>query len=403
MSFLFDHRRIQQKGISTMKLYKIIIISAAISSSIHAGTNYDSIFQKLSGSDYALRQEARDELFSAAAEVSSLQANPVSLEDFCSAVLQAIQENDLDTQGKVFLTRILTRIGTQKSVPVLVRIAQDTKVDPIVREHAVMAVSAIPGREISKQLIAGLKSAAASDKATWWQAIQHQVDASMVAGLISEIGKTELQESPEAWTALGKIGGSEAAEFMVGLLGKTNADNKSILERAILDSNSCDSSQLKRLLDGSADHTVKTGAYRQLVERHPQSALEELDILLADPSPQFRQNVIRISLEAPGQQFWDRVVARLPQLTTAELNTFLIAVGEQNRLQYEDQVIKNLNGDTQVAALHALAKIGTSKSTPVLLEKIVDDDETVQDLAIYALSQVQDPELDRQIVARVKM
>lgn len=392
------------KGINKMRLFNTLFLSVILVTATFADMDLDSVLHALAGPDYEARQEARVELYALAAQVTEDQDSAAMRAQFCSAIATALSMEDMDVQGKVFLTRILTRAGSADSVPALLAVGQDPGQDAVVREHAIMAISAIPGEAVSQQLLQGLKAAAAGDRNYWMQAIQHQADPSIAKALANVIGKEKLASDPSAWTALGRIGGPEAASLLMDALKKAGAADKPALQRAILESRGCDARQLRQLLGESADASVTAGAFNQLCGMDQNEAVRVLEEMFVGTPLANRQLLIRTALDSGGQGAWDSVLAHLGQLTSNELGTLLAAIGEQNRKSYEPVVLDYLQSDdhaTRVAALGALAAIGSGKSTASLIGMLDAEDEEILDLVIYALAQVDDPQLDEQIVSAV--
>ena len=134
-------------------------------------------------------------------------------------------------------------------------------------------------------------------------------------------------------------------------------------------------------------------------------AFRELNSALASEPSDKRQRMIRLSLETGDESFWKTLAEGIGELAPREVDTFLACVREQGRTIHEDLVLKYLEiGDlaTRKEAINTLAAIGTQLSTASLLERIGSEDDDINDLAIYALSQIKDPQLDQQIIEAVK-
>lgn len=387
-----------------MKVLTAFLLTALIGLNSVLCADVEALLGDLAGTDYEARQEARNQLYSLAAEVTSGEADPAAKAGLTANLLAAVQADAIDQQGKVFLTRIITRIGTGDAAESLYAIATSAGQSGIVREHAAMALSALPGEKVTTLLLNGLTGADAGERGRWWQAVQHQAAQSNVADIIKAVKKSKLEGDPLAWLTLGQIGGQEAAGYLLGLLAKVDGANLGILERAILDTGGCSATQLRQLLNSTTDADVATGAFGQLLISDPKAGLAELkSALAAEPSPR-RQRMIRLSLETGDESHWETVARGISQLAPREVDTFLACVREQERAEFEGLVIKCLEIEdvsTEKEALSTLAAIGTKRSTSSLLQRMDSGNDEIDDLVIYALSQIKDPELDEKLIAAV--
>jgi HEAT repeat protein len=401
----FDEANTPRKRIYKMKQFKVVFTAALLSCTLGIAADLESVLSDLAGNDYDARQEARNELYSMAAEATASDSASAFRADMSSTLLGALKAGKLDQQANVFLTRILARMAAVEAAADIFDIARDAGQSPVVREHAAMALSTIPGKAVTGMLLDGLVKSDAAGRTAWWQAIQHQLGAADVEDLVKVIKRADLNADPQSWSALGKIGGPAAADFLITLLDKVDGKQLTALETAILDTEGLSSRHLKNLLESSNDEEIKTGAFEQLLQADSKVALEVLKAALSGEPSALRQRMIRLALETGDDGYWSTIANATGDLAAEEIDTFLGCVKDQENTEYEDLVIKYLQTgvlNTRKEALRALAAVGTKRSTTALLERIDSEDEDISDLAIYALSQIKDPGLDEQILSAIK-
>jgi HEAT repeat protein len=362
----------------------------------------DTLLAQLASDDYKDRQTARTELFAAAAVATGDQADLTELEDKFSV---ALLSGSTGLEAKRYLVKVLAWAGTPRSAATLYQISQTPGVDAVLRERSIQALSSLPGEDVTGMLMEGLEEAHPSDQTVWWQALASQAGQETVPLVIARIDAGGIDLSGDAIAALGQMGGTAAARYLFEQWMNADEESRLPLEMAYLQTGSAEVDPLVKLVANASTPVLRLAAYGQLLSLDKSNALAILDTKLMANPPGDDSDFIRLVLETGSEAGWDLLLEQQDSLDEREMAVLINAIGEQAKSGLEPvvrEMAKSDNETLQRVALRALTSIGSKESTSLLIEIMASGDDEIQALASDALARIEDPDLDQRIIQRVK-
>lgn len=384
-----------------LKLTTLLIISLSLTAS---GQGLSETLEQLSSDDYGDRQPARTELYAMASSATAADAESGELVAFENAIAAELEKPDKDLQTRIFLIRLLQGAGTERSAPLLLSLSMDAEADPQVRGHARMALAAIHGEGVSDSIVKGLQNAAEAERPAWWQVLAYHQDTAATAAAINLIRSGNLPLQADAISAIGRSGGTEGADFLYERLQKRPEQFVINLEQALLRTGQMNDAQLAQLISRSKHSNTRLAAFDQIVTRNNTIAQEILLSQLQQPGNELAPLFLRRALATTEDWAWEAALLQLGTLHGNAVAIVLAAIGEQGLAAQEPLLIEyatSVDAQVQQVALQALAQVATKTSVATLMQLIKSDDKDTRELAEYALVQVDDPELDRDLVEQV--
>jgi len=141
--------------------------------------------------------------------------------------LCAVLDADATYAGKQYVCRELSIIGTAQSVPTLSKKLTDDKLSDMAR----YALERIPGQEVDSALLVALGKASGKAKVGIINSLGERQCLKAVSALSKLVGDSDKVIAEAAISALGKIGGDEAA----GILAKAKDTASESLKMVVLD------------------------------------------------------------------------------------------------------------------------------------------------------------------------
>ncbi len=268
--------------------------------------------------------------------------------------------------GKQFACRMLRRVGTERSVPVLA----DMLRDPELAHPARFALQGIDSRKVDRALRDALEELDGDLRIGVIDTLAARGDGRAVADIAELIESDDEPTARAAITALGRIGGPRAA----GVLA--DADVASSLHEHVLDARlQCadgfldEGRELKalgiyrELTDDSHPAPCRVAAWRGVLRAEPDDAVETLVGLLDDDAPEVRAAAAGFVSELPADADPEPLARKLsttdPETRVRVLAAFA-ARGESCAAPAALEALEAGSQDVRIAALRALAIVGTA-------------------------------------------
>jgi len=362
----------------------------------------DAILKELSTFEYGRGEEI---LYKLRDYVLSHKDSPESREE-CEAKLVSFLGGDATLAGKMAVCRELRLIGSEKSVPQLEKML-------VVKETTDMAryaLEKIPGAAADNALKDTLGK------------VQREIKIGIISSLglrktstaAPELGKL-LQDSNQAVaiaaaTALGQIGGSEAAEILSAVLAKTRGEVKTCVASSLL---RCAEEylSLKNPAAASALYDKLLAAKLPLVIR--QAAMKGKVVTVSDGRA-------RLILDLLSGKQWEmhppviamvkdvfneteiaavcRLLEKLPEPSRVQLIAVLASYPKEAVLSTLITEAKSTQTSVRIEALKALEKVGDASTVELLAERAAQTRGEEQAAAREGLWRVKGEDVDRAIL-----
>jgi HEAT repeat protein len=225
--------------------------------------------------------------------------------------------------------------------------------------------------------------------------------AQPVAGAIGQ----HLEGAPEvaeaAAIALGKIGGEQARQLLLSALGTASPELAPVLQENLLVTG-VDPASAQALVEGGANPAVRAGAYRLLLESDPARAKSLLSAILDDPEFTGRDAILRLAVTAGSGEMAAELLENLDELREQDQPIILGGISDTGRAEFEPRMAQlyqtSENAAVKSVALECLSAIASKDSLPLLLEVYETQGGRSQELAAQAISTVEAPEFDQQLL-----
>jgi HEAT repeat protein len=322
--------------------------------------------------------------------------------------------SDATPAGKQFICRKLSVIGTKDSVPALAAMLTEKASSPIEpADMARYALERIPGPEASGALRDALPKTAGSIKVGIINSLGARGDRKAVKQLSKLISDSDKQVAEAALSALGKIGGRQAAKGLKAGESKIDAGLRPVWAAAYL---MCADKFLvsnktkpalaiyRQLYVPQEAAPVRIGALRGLVKAEPDSASETVVGVLKGDDQMLQAAAIGLLAEIPGQDIVKAVTAELGSLSSMGQVQVLSALGvrgDRSALPAVLEAAGSSDGDVRIAAYGALAKLGDASNVDFLAQAAASTDGAEQQAAREALYRLRGQEVDKKILAGI--
>jgi len=314
----------------------------------------------------------------AAIEKRIQDASPAELAELEAGLVQILQRKDATQACKQFACRMLRRMGTKKSVPILAELLMDEELSHMAR----FALGGMPGSGVDKVLRKALGTTSGDLQLGVISCIADRGDRKAVSRLAKLVGSDDAALAEAAISALGRIGGSRAARVLAN--AKVGDDLEILRDDAYLvcadallaegESLSKVAAMYRELSEESHSTIVRIGAYRGLVETEGERALPTVLALLKDKDTVLRQGAGRFVTTMPGTA--TAFAAELPYLapgTQVVVLSGLAARGDKSVAPAVAWAVKSEEPTVQIAALQALGHLGGARNVQLLAEMACAD------------------------------
>ena len=322
-------------------------------------TANDAMFEEIENYDFGKSRKAL-----AAIEEQIRNTPKAGMASIETKLLAALDSPNSSFAAKQFVCRVLRRIGSARSVPALTKMLHDKELSHMAR----FALQHMPASEAGDALREALDSLSGNLKVGVVGSIGQRGDVKAVPQLGMLVSSSDSTLSAAAITALGRIGGEQAAE----ILGKTDVpeDLKRLKENSYLlcadkilaQGRTEEATKIYLEMSHSESTEVKIAAYTGLVSTGKEKTVPLVLALLKDENVRLRQAAGKLIVDMPG---------------TAATKAFA-------------QQLESLRGDAQVVLLSALESRADKAAAPFIAKIAATGDDAVRLAAVNALAVVGD-------------
>ena len=324
-------------------------------------------------------------------------------------VEQAMDEflnGDATFAAKQFVCKKLSIIGTEKSVPVLVKLLKD----PATADIALYALERIPGNGVNDALRGAMKKSIDQVKIGIINTLGQRRDESAVKDLKKALNDKNDQVVKAAAAALGKIGGKSAAEALESAVGKANDG----LQYTIIDAwlkcadHMPDQKQAtdiyNKVYNSDYASTVRVAALRGLVKNAGNDAVPVLVSALKTDDPAIHTAAAALVRDLPKGADCAPLLALFPGLSDDMQVQFISAFSDRRETSARTAVVKAVNSENEqvrIAALTALAYIGNADDIQLLAKTAAETKGDVQQAARQSLDRLTSGNVDQKLVSAI--
>jgi len=292
------------------------------------------------------------------------------------AKLIAVLEDPKATRdGRQFVCRVLRRIGSAASVPALAKLLDDEKLSHMAR----FALQAIPAPEAGAALRAALKKLTGPRRIGVINSVGQRRDRRAVAQLAALASGPDEASARAAISALGTIGGAEAAGALagadvVGPLQIPRADAQlRCAETLLAEGDAAGATAVFRKLSAPAHaKMIRIAAYRGLAITQKEKAVPVLLELLKDKDPALQGAAGRFLATVPGSAATRAMAEQMPDLSPNARMIVLTALLARRDKAAAPVVLKSAASDDPavcLAAIEALAVLGDASCVKLVATK----------------------------------
>lgn len=290
------------------------------------------------------------------------------------AKLMAVLETPGATMpGKQFACQMLRIVGSARCVPAVGKLLSDPQLSHVARQ----VLLGMAGPAVEKTLRDALGKTEGSVRIGIINTIGDRRDRSSLAGLAVFLGGNDEATAHAALNAIGKIGGTKAADLLEG--AKVAGPLKAAWAQAVLE---CAASvaatgqperaekTCRAVLEGDAPVAVRAGALAAVAQMRKEQAVPLIVKTLSASEAMLRQAAVGAVISVPGRAS-TRALAKELQDCAVETKVVLLGAlaargdGEGLR-EMVNQLAADGNQAIRGTALKALARLGDASSVPVL-------------------------------------
>jgi HEAT repeat protein len=344
-------------------------------------------------------------LLACAASSSAAQPQPTTAEQVKNLV--AVLKSNATQKEKADACRELARIGTKDAVAPLAALLPDEKLSHMAR----YALEPIPSSAVDKALRKAAAELHGRPLVGVIGSIGVRRDPKAVSLLIGFLQSRDNEVAQAAARSLGSIGNHTAAEALLHALPEVSPANQlafceGLLRCAEAAAAKGDRKQAlaiyDRLREVPAPHQVLTAALRGAILARKQAGLPLLALALHNSDFSIVLAAARTAQEMPGPEVTRLLASELGGLP-ADRQILLIQTlakrGDDSALPALYAAARSGEEPARVAAIRALAEIGSPSALSVLLELLGDSNKKVAEVAQESLGALPGKDVDAAIMA----
>ncbi|MGA2587638.1 MAG: HEAT repeat domain-containing protein [Candidatus Aminicenantales bacterium] len=402
----------------TTKIKKIAIVAAALAliscstsafqtaprnAKEAAVPKLDDILKRLASYDGGLHSDAFFDLRAYVQGHKDVPQERLACEEKLLAFLAA----DASLPAKTAVCRQLRVIGGEKSVSVLEKMlpAADTT------DMARYALEKIPGADAEDALIGALGKTKGDIKMGIIASLGQRRAKGSVAELAKLIRGTNQELAGAAATALGQIGGMDAAEALGKALGPSRPGLKDIVASALfrcaeeftaLKDQQASFQIYDRILVEKLPVAIRRAAWRGKIASSGSEGRKGILETLAGPDLEMHAAAIGLIKNFFGPADIGPIVAALPKVPEASQISLLAVLAEypkESVLPVVSEAAKNPSKDIRMAGIKALEKAGDASVVPFLAETAAAAPRAEQAVARNSLWGLRGKDADEAILA----
>lgn len=321
--------------------------------------------------------------------------------------LVAILDGEGTKDGKAFVCRQLSLVGSAAAVPSLARLLPDEAMS----HYARIALERMPCGEASAALRDALAKVQGKLLVGVINSLGERRDAAAVPALARLAGSADEAAAEAALAALGKIGGAEALKAIAAV--RTKAAPK--LREVATDAYLLCADQLvaggkkpeataiyKEVYEGEKREHLRVAAFRGLLATGDQAAWDLIIKTLSTDEPKMWGTAAAFAREIPGTEATKALAAALaklpPQAQVLLLNA-LAARGDGAALPAVLEAAKSKEDAVRFAAIGALGRLGDASCVPLLAALAAKGMGAEQGAARRSLQELRGKEVDPALIA----
>ena len=315
--------------------------------------------------------------------------------------------SDKPAGEKAAACRALKMAGTPKAVPVLAALLTDKDLSYWAR----YALESMACPEAGAALRDALPKAAGLLKVGIIDSLGDRADREAVPALAGLVKDADPQIASSAATALGRIGGAEAAQVLRDAGPKAPAAVRAAIvdglllcaDRCLADDDRKGASALyQEVYDSDGPEHARTAAYRGLVRTAGGQAMPLLSKALTGSDRAARLAALQLAREIEGEAATREIaalIAKVPPATQVALLAALNQRGDPAATPAIVAVIGSPAVDVRIAAFEALGRLGDASTGPLLAEAAAQAEGDEQEAARDALVLIRDPKVHEALLA----
>ena len=323
--------------------------------------------------------------------------------------LITLLKSDGPKADKALACKKLAIFGSKDAVPALAPLLTD----PELTSWARIALESIPGPEASDALRHAMDKVQGKVLVGVINSIAVRRDSKAVSPLTKQLNSSDVDVASAAAVALGRIGGTKAAESLSkALVTAPEAIRPAVAQGCILCSERL-IAQGKRLEAVKLYDTVRfanvpwnkqTEAIRGAILARQSAGLPLLLAQLRWPDKIMYGIGLSTARELPGRDVTEALAAELGRCSSDRQSYLLLAIADRTDDAVMPTVLKAATSGplkVRLTAVGVLDRMGKTSSLPVLLTVAVDPDADLAQAALAALARLPGNEVDADLLSRL--
>jgi HEAT repeat protein len=318
----------------------------------------------------------------AAIEEEIRNVSPSSFEAIEAKLLEALESPRITYAGKQFICRMLRRVGSAKSVPVLSKMLADKELSHMAR----FALQFMAAPEAGAALREALSNLDGNLKIGVLGSIGQRGDRDAVAQISPFITDGNVDIARAKIETLGRIGGSKAAAALgsaqVPASLKPAYDNACLMcaDKMLAEDQQNEAAQIYREMIAPVNGTwIRIAAYKGLVRAEKDRAVPLILALLKDQDLDLQRAAGKFITEIPGTTITRALAEQLEGVSPDAQIVLLSALearGDKAATSYVAKAVRNDNEAVRLAAIDALAVLGDASNVELLAEVSATNNKT---------------------------
>jgi len=311
-------------------------------------------------------------------------------------LLKALESSKTTFAGKQFVCRMLRRVGSAKSVPVLSAMLADKKLSHMAR----FALQFMPAPEAGAALREALSKLDGDLKIGVVGSLGQRGDREAVSELAELIGDRDQNLARAAIGALGRIGGQEAARALVdSKVSKSlqvDRDDAYLLcaDSMLAEGQTREAMAIYRKMIAPSNGTwIRIAAYKGLIKAEKEKAVPYIVALLKDDDINLQRAAGKFIAETPGTAVTKALARELASLSAEGQIVLLSALegrGDKAAASYVAKAVGASDNRVRLAAIRTLGVVGGA-SDVALLAKVSAEGGQLEKAALSSLGRMSAP------------
>jgi len=354
--------------------------------------------------DYAVRQDALNQLASIVAKASHPEADRDQRGQLELALIEKSLQENLPVQSRIYFIRSLAKVASGTTTESLIRLLQQLGYEGIVASEAVETLAQSTDGSVTASIVEAMKSAPEQAMGMFWNLLATRRDSTASALLIKAFEAGKLALSNEAIVAIANFGDQDMSRFLFSCLTGSPSEKRDLIIRTIIKMGQASPDQLMALAKELPPSVLWVSVVEQLLEKDRQHGVDTLWSLIS-LEPSLSKVLVGVAARINDPFIWDSLMNHRGTLNDEACATLYQMAAESGRREYEPFILADLdtmNPSVKIAAYQCLGIIGSEASTPVLMEQMNSSDEKVKAVVLSALAVLRDPGLDVRLLEQVR-